>query len=167
MIKLSAIDGIFAAKENTADLSKFHEMQKALEPTGMKVVNGIGEPTFPFTALSGCRDFVSAFANFAPRLPYDVYESAMKGDLAGCLADSKKFDPITEFTVRTSLAHGLSISVFKEDDLLYFTYVAVAKECMNILGLGGGKVRSPDDNLTGSEIEELRGILEGMGLAGY
>ena len=167
MVKLSVVDGIFAVKENTADLSKFHEMQKALEPTGMKVVNGIGEPTFPFTALSGCRDFVSAYANFAPRLSYEVYESAMKGDLSGCLLASKKFDPIAEFTVRTSLTHGPSISVFREDDILYFTYVAVTKECMNILGLGGGKVRSPDVNLTGSEIEELRGILEDMGLAGY
>jgi len=44
--------------------------------------------------------------------------------------------------------------------------MAVTKAGMDMLGLAGGPVRGPGDDLTGEEREQLRGILSDIGLMG-
>jgi len=42
-------------------------------------------------------------------------------------------------------------------------YQSMCKTAMSLIGLPGGKVREPMENITGEEKEELRGILKDMG----
>jgi dihydrodipicolinate synthase/N-acetylneuraminate lyase len=43
-------------------------------------------------------------------------------------------------------------------------YVGILKAALEILGLAGGPVRGPGDDLTGEEKSSLRGILKEVGL---
>ncbi|MHC4483335.1 MAG: hypothetical protein ACYSW4_07275, partial [Planctomycetota bacterium] len=43
-------------------------------------------------------------------------------------------------------------------------YQSVIKSAMSLVGLPGGRVREPMENITAEEKEELRNVLKGMGV---
>ena len=166
MLKLSKIENIVADKENTANAIKYYFMQHAVDPQDMVIICGIGQPMYPFEAVFGCPGFVTEFANFAPEIAIDLYQAAQQRDFERLAQLMDNMAPYFQFLsklaqkrspIPTILSPYLSAGELP-------LYQSVIKTAMELVGLPGGKVREPMENLTSEEKEELRGVLKSMGV---
>ncbi|MCK4803384.1 MAG: dihydrodipicolinate synthase family protein [Spirochaetes bacterium] len=164
MARLSKIENVVALKENTADALKYYWMQKAVDPEDMVIICGIGQLMFPFEAIYGCPGFVTELANFAPHIAVDFYKAAMKRDFDKLTELTDKIAPYHRFINKLAQKRGLLptiLSQYMSGSVLPF-YQSIIKEAMSLIGLPGGKVREPMENLTAQEKEMLREVLENM-----
>jgi len=166
MTRLSKIDNIVADKENTPNVVGYYWMQKVIDPEDMVIVCGLGQSMYPFEALFGCPGYVTELSNFAPEVAVDIYKSAMAEDFAKLRDLTDKMAPYNQFIQRIAKKRGVLPTVLSPHltiDVLPF-YQAVCKEAMNLKGIPGGKARDPMENITGQEKEELRTILQNLGI---
>jgi 4-hydroxy-tetrahydrodipicolinate synthase len=166
MARLSKIPNIVADKENTTNALAYYWMQKAVEPKDMVIICGIGQLMYPFFALYGSPGFVSELANFAPELAIAFYRAGQQKDFDKLTQLCDKFAPYQEFLSRVAQKRGLIptiLSPYIASNGLPF-YQSVIKSAMSLVGLPGGPVRGPSENLTEEERKELRLVLEGMGV---
>lgn len=164
MARLSKIENVVALKENTADALKYYWMQKAVDPEDMVIICGIGQLMFPFEAIYGCPGFVTELANFAPHIAVDFYKAAMKRDFNKLTELTDKIAPYHRFINKLAQKRGVLptiLSQYMSGSVLPF-YQSIIKEAMSLIGLPGGKVREPMENLTAQEKEMLREVLENM-----
>ena len=164
MARLSKIENVVALKENTADALKYYWMQKAVDPEDMVIICGIGQLMFPFEAIYGCPGFVTELANFAPHIAVDFYKAAMKRDFDKLTELTDKIAPYHLFINKLAQKRGVLptiLSQYMSGSVLPF-YQSIIKEAMSLIGLPGGKVREPMENLTAQEKEMLREVLENM-----
>jgi len=164
MARLSKIENVVALKENTADALKYYWMQKAIDPEDMVIICGIGQLMFPFEAIYGCPGFVTELANFAPHIAVDFYKAAMKRDFDKLTELTDKIAPYHQFINKLAQKRGVLptiLSQYMSGSVLPF-YQSIIKEAMSLIGLPGGKVREPMENLTAQEKEMLREVLENM-----
>ena len=164
MARLSKIENVVALKENTADALKYYWMQKAVDPEDMVIICGIGQLMFPFEAIYGCPGFVTELANFAPHIAVDFYKAAMKRDFDKLTELTDKIAPYHQFINKLAQKRGVLptiLSQYMSGSVLPF-YQSIIKEAMSLIGLPGGKVREPMENLTAQEKEMLREVLENM-----
>ena len=164
MARLSKIENVVALKENTADALKYYWMQKAVDPEDMVIICGIGQLMFPFEAIYGCPGFVTELANFAPHIAVDFYKAAMKRDFDKLTELTDKIAPYHRFINKLAQKRGVLptiLSQYMSGSVLPF-YQSIIKEAMSLIGLPGGKVREPMENLTAQEKEMLREVLENM-----
>jgi len=174
MARIAKMTNIIAVKENTSSMMSFRLMQKAVEPDAV-VLCGRAEEIFPFAAPLGCPGFISFVANFAPDLPYSIYEAAVARDFDKVteLANSFSFffkdpevvrcmPPGSSFIAKLAAKHGLSTGIMGGGP--GFMQFAEFKVAMDILGLRGGEVRLPLVGLSEQEKDELRDILRTIGL---
>jgi dihydrodipicolinate synthase/N-acetylneuraminate lyase len=121
---------------------------------------------YSFCALYGCPGFVTEFANFAPEIAISCYQAAQHKDfdkltqLANRIAPYQQF--LAELAQRRSEIPTILSPYISASDLPF--YQTVIKEAMGLIGLPSGTVREPMENITPQEREELRKVLEGMGV---
>lgn len=166
MARLSKIENIVADKENTTNALAYYWMQKAVDPKDMVIICGIGQLMYTFCALYGCPGFVTEFANFAPDIAISFYEAAQQRDFDKLTQLADKIAPYQQFLAelarkRSAVPTVLSPYISSSELPLYQT---VIKEAMNLIGLPGGAVREPMENLTAQEKEGLRRVLTDMGI---
>ena len=166
MARLSKIENIVADKENTTNALAYYWMQKAVDPKDMVIICGIGQLMYTFCALYGCPGFVTEFANFAPDTAISFYEAAQQRDFDKLTQLADKIAPYQQFLaelVRRRSAIPIILSPYISSSELPF-YQTVIKAAMSLIGLPGGAVREPMENLTDEEKKELRKVLENMGI---
>ena len=154
---------IVADKENISDVTLYKAVRDAVEPSGMSVLCGLGDLQFAYTAALGCPGFVTWTANLAPQLSLDLLDAA----------DACDFRCVREIVARTGRLYefaGVCARRRGHDPWILpgfasgHIYVGILKAALEIVGLAGGPVREPGDNLTGEERAELRTLLQEIGV---
>ncbi len=156
MARISKIPNIIAVKENTPYIMSYHAMQRAIDPSDMAILCGLGEQMFVFEALYGCVGFVSALANYAPDLAYSIYEAGAARDFSKLTGLIDSIAPISNFNAKIKGRYGPSTGVGGAGGSMGG---AVLKASMDIVGLRGGEVRLPMRGISEEEKSELRVIL--------
>ncbi len=140
--KLAKIRTLIAWKDGQGDLRR---LQIIMERLGNRLhwIGGAGDDMVPSYYAAGIRTYTSSISNVSCKLSLDLHELASKGDTValGRLM-SEYVVPLYAFRARRK---GYEVSVMKE--------------LMMLLGLAGGPVRPPLENLKPEEIEELRATL--------
>jgi len=166
MARLSKIENIIADKENTPSVGAYYWMQKAVDPEDMVIVCGLGQLVYQFEALYGCPGYVTELANYAPEIAVGFYKAAMQRDFNKLTELADKIAPYHEFIAKVAKKRGALPTVLSPHIAIADLplYQSVCKEAMNLIGLPGGRVRDPMENLTVEEKDELRVVLKDIGL---
>jgi len=108
--------------------------------------------------------FVTFIGNFAPSISYEIYEMVSSG----------RFDKAKEVLKEKVLPIYRLVGRFmrkREDPSIIpsvlrtnYMYMSVGKACMDLVGLHGGSLRQPLEDLTEEEKEEVRRTLEEIGV---
>lgn len=155
---------IVADKESTADVCEYKAVRDAVDPEKMTVLCGPGDLLFAYEAALGCPGFVSWTANVAPELSIGLLEAA----------DASDFQRVREIIARTGRLYeftGVCARRRGRDPWLLpgytagHIYVGILKAALEIVGLAGGPVLGPGDDLTADERAELKILLQEIGLA--
>ena len=158
---------ISGVKENTPHLMLFDALCKALKPTGVGVVSGMGEKWYAYQFPYGAAGMLSPFGNFFPEYPIEMYKASKKNDFDKIRSLLEMMDPYYSFVGRCSKKYGdTSIqpkpggAIYGEGNLRF----GITKAAMNLVGLKGGHMRLPLTGISQEETEELKGILKNLGL---
>jgi 4-hydroxy-tetrahydrodipicolinate synthase len=159
MRRCSEHPNIVADKENTDSVVAYMAVRDAVEPSKMSVLCGLGDLQFAYTAALGCPGFVSWTANFAPDLALALLEAADAVDFKRVREIAARTGRLYTFAARLGQARGRDPWVFPSATAGHI-YVAVMKAALEELGLAGGPVRQPLEDITAEEREELRSLLK-------
>ena len=163
MARCAEHPNIVADKENAAEVTSFKAMSDAVDPAKMTVVCGLGDLQFAYEAALGCPGFVSWTANLAPGLTLALLEAADDCDFQQVREIAGRTGRLYEFAGKCAQSRGRDPWVLPGFTAGHI-YVGILKAALEIMGLAGGPVRGPGDDLTGEEKRLLRGILEDIGL---
>jgi 4-hydroxy-tetrahydrodipicolinate synthase len=164
MARCAAQPNIVADKENTPDVTQYKAMRDAVDPGKMTILCGAGDLLFAFEAVLGCPGFVTWTANFAPALSFALLEAA-----EAC--DFRRVREVVEKTGRFYDLLGACCRNRGRDPWVLtgysagHIYVGMLKAALEIIGLAGGPVRGPGDDLTTEERGQLKTLLGNLGLA--
>jgi 4-hydroxy-tetrahydrodipicolinate synthase len=163
MVRCAEHPNIVADKENVGDVTLYKAMRDAVDAAKMSVLCGLGDLQFAYEAALGCPGFVTWTANFAPELSLQSLEAADACDFHKVRERIAKVGPLYEFAAVCARNRGRDPWV-----LPAFTaghvYVGILKAALQMMGLAGGPVRGPGDNLNDAERKQLRGLLDEAGV---
>jgi len=154
---------IVADKENTSDVTLYKAIRDAVAPSRMAVLCGLGDLQFAYTAALGCPGFVSWTANIAPDLSLALLEAADAADFHQVREIIAKVAPLYEYSGVCARRRGRDPWVLPGFASGHI-YVGILKAALELIGLAGGPVRGPSDDLTAEEKVELKGLLQNAGL---
>jgi len=154
---------IVADKENSPDVTQYKAVRDAVDPMKMSVLCGLGDLQFAYEAALGCPGFVSWTANFAPDYSLALLDAADANDFIRVRDIIDKTGRLYEF-VGTCAGHRGRDPWVLPGFASGHIYVGIMKAAMEMMGLAGGPVRGPGDDLTKDERQELQGMMNGMGL---
>ncbi len=163
MARCAEHPNIIADKENAAEVVQYKAMRDTVDPRKMTVICGLGDLQFAYEAALGCPGFVSFTANFAPELSLALLDAADSCDFNRVREIIAKTGPLYEFASTCARNRGRDpwvLPAFTSGHI----YVAVLKAAREIMGLAGGPVRGPGDDLTREERTLLREKLLECGL---
>jgi 4-hydroxy-tetrahydrodipicolinate synthase len=163
MARCSQHPNIVADKENTSDVTLFKAMRDAVDPAKMSVLCGLGDLQFAYTAALGCPGFVTWTANFAPQLSLDLLAAADDSDFLRVRQIIARTARLYEFAALCARHRGRDpwiLPGFASGHI----YVGILKAALELLGLAGGPVRGPGDDLDPSERTELKALLQDIAL---
>jgi len=165
MVKMSKIPNVVGLKENIGCIKTLYRINKLIDPKDMAVFTGIGHDMYQYASLFGCKGFVSELLHFAPEIGFEIYKSGQEKDFIKMQALCEKVDPFFEmFGKCPSRRPGIpSTSSFMNIGAGTPFYQSIIKTAMDLVGLPGGKVREPMENLTSEEVDEMREILINIG----
>jgi len=163
MARCAEHPNIIADKENISDVTLFKAMRDAIDPAKMSVLCGLGDLQFAYTAALGCPGFVSWTANFAPELSVELLEAADACDFRRVREIIAKTGRLYEFAGVCARNRGRDPWILPGYTSGHI-YVGVLKAALEILGLAGGPVRGPGDDLTAAEWQQLTEILRQIDL---
>jgi len=130
-------------KDSSGDLTLVAEMIR-LCPPHFKVI--MGRDSLIYGALTyGAAGAIAATANVAPKLIVGIYRAVREGDFNKAKEYQRELAPL-----RTAFGLG--------------TFPVVVKEALTMMGLPGGRCRSPIQPLDNEKKAQLRDILADMGL---
>jgi 5-dehydro-4-deoxyglucarate dehydratase len=140
--RLAKIRTLIAWKDGQGDLRR---LQIIMERLGNRLhwIGGAGDDMVPSYYAAGIRTYTSSISNVSCRLALELHELASKGE--------------TVALGRLMTEYVVPLYAFRARRRGY--EVSVMKELMMLLGLAGGPVRPPLENLRPDEIEELRATL--------
>jgi dihydrodipicolinate synthase/N-acetylneuraminate lyase len=141
----------------------YKAMRDAIDPARMTVLCGLGDVQFAYTAALGCPGFVTWTANFAPMLSLELLEAADACDFSRVRQVIARTGRLYEFASACAHRRGRDPWVLPGYASGHI-YVGVLKAALELLGLAGGPVRGPGDDLTEAERRELAGLLADIGL---
>jgi 4-hydroxy-tetrahydrodipicolinate synthase len=143
--RLAEIPNILAIKDSSGDLQNTNEMMKVVPPRFSVLM---GRDTLIGQAmLFGAKGAVPATANVAPRLVVDIYDAALRGDVAATKAAQAKLSPI-----RLGLMLG--------------TAPSGVKGALDLLGESIGPCRSPVGPLSPASQQKMKAALVAAGMLG-
>ncbi len=154
---------IAGVKENTPHLMLFNAMSKVLKEAGVALHSGFGEQWYAYQFPWGADGMATPFGNFFPEFPMEVYKASENNDFEtiGNLLD--KMAPYYAFVSKCSAARsdtGILTkpggSIYGEGNLRF----GIIKAAMNLVGLNGGRMRTPLTGITQKETDELKEILK-------
>jgi len=165
MARLAKINNIVATKDNATNAADYAFKALTIDPEDMVLINGCGEIHYVAAAAYGLRykGFVSFWGNFAPASSYAIYVAVREGDFKKALEALRKQLPLWNLLPKF-MHRRESISIIPECLRTNYMYMSVGKAAMDIVGLNGGPLRLPMEDLTDEEKEELREVLKGMGV---
>lgn len=141
--RLAQIPNILAVKDSSGDLQNTIEYIRVV-PERFSVL--MGRDTLIFSAMMfGARGAVPATGNIAPALLVKIYETFVKGDVAGSKAAQLQLNP-----VRMSLTLG--------------TAPGGVKAALQLLGTSIGPCRAPVAPLSPDKQEKMKAALREAGL---
>ena len=164
MIRCSEHPNIVADKENTSDVTLYKAMHDAVDPAKMSVLCGLGDLQFAYAAALGCPGFVTWTANLAPELSLALLDAADASDFHRVREIIAKTGRLYEFVGLCARRRGRDPWVLPGFASGHI-YVGVLKAALEIVGLAGGPVRGPGDDLVSEERTELKALLRDIGLA--
>jgi 4-hydroxy-tetrahydrodipicolinate synthase len=154
---------IVADKESTADVCEYKAVRDAVDPEKMTILCGPGDLLFSFEAALGCPGFVSWTANFAPELSIELLEAADACDFHRVREVIAKTGRLYEFVGACARRRGRDPWV-QPGYTAGHIYVGILKAALELVGLAGGPVLGPGDDLTAEERAELKILLQDIGL---
>jgi 4-hydroxy-tetrahydrodipicolinate synthase len=165
MSRLSKIDNIIAVKDNATNAADYAFKALMIDPEDAVLLNGCGEVHYVGSAAYGYhyRGFVTFIGNFAPASSYAVYEAVEAHDFNKALEALRKQMPILNLLVKFNKKRE-SISVTPEGFRTNYMYMSIGKAAMDIVGLHGGPLKLPLEDLTAAEKRELKAALKEMGV---
>ncbi len=149
--RLAEIENVVTIKECTPNFFKFIELVQKLGEK-IAVLNGNAEFWEPFAKMAGSPGFVSGTINFAPELVMRMWRLREERDFDGAMELRRKLSPLLDFWTKVCTKYGPSI----EPSLL--------KGAATLAGSPVGPVRLPVPKFDQQEKEELREVVEGLGL---
>lgn len=165
MARLAKIENIVAVKDNASNAADYAFKALTIDPEDMVLINGLGEVHYIGSAAYGFkyRGFVNFIGNFAPSLSYAVYEAVEEGDFKKALGALRKQLPIWNLLPKFNKRRE-SISVIPEGLRTNYMYVSIGKVAMGLVGLHGGPLKLPMEELTDEERQEVKTALKEMGV---
>jgi 4-hydroxy-tetrahydrodipicolinate synthase len=165
MARLSKIKNIIAVKDNASNAADYAFKALTIDPDDMVLINGLGEVHYIGAAAYGLRyrGFVNFIGNFAPALSYAVYEAVEEKDFEKAYQALKKQLPVWNLLAKFGKKRE-SISVIPEGLRTNHMFMGISKAALDIVGLHGGPLRLPMEDLTGEEKQELKEALKVMGV---
>ena len=165
MARLSKIDNIIATKDNATNAADYAFKALTIDPEDMVLLNGQGEIHYVASAAYGLRykGFVTFFANFAPSLSYEVYEAVREENFKKAYEALKKQLPLWGLLPKF-MSRRQSISIIPECLRTNYMYMSIGKAAMDLVGLSGGPLRLPMEDLTDEEKQELKEVLGEIGV---
>lgn len=163
LARLGSIDNFVGLKENTSSLPQYAGIARHVDQADVSVVSGLGETVYPGTSLYGAQGFVSLIANYAPEVAYDLYEAVSRGDYDDAMAVYDRLEPL--FAVREeTLRSREEVTILPHTQRGHPVVTAIAKHAMDYIGLNGGPVREPMDNLTQAERRAVEDAVDTVGI---
>lgn len=144
--RLAAIPNIVGMKDEHGDMKQFVR-QWAAAADRMELLCGVGEILAPSYFALGVRAFTSGLVNFMPRTTGNILKLLREGRLQDAV---------------TAVQETLPIFDLRRKQPGYTT--VVIKEAMNLCGIRVGPVRPPLTALLPADHDELRSILDRLGL---
>jgi 4-hydroxy-tetrahydrodipicolinate synthase len=165
MQMLSKIDNIVAVKDNTPIIDDYFLNSATVNPEDMVLINGRGEIQYVGSAAYGFRykGFVTWVGNFAPPLSYAVYETVREKNFEKAEALLEKLLPLFRI-VGEFMKRRETVSIIPLAYRTNYMYMSVGKACMDLVGLSGGPLKLPMENLKDEEKNELKKVLEEIGI---
>jgi 4-hydroxy-tetrahydrodipicolinate synthase len=140
---LAKIDNIVGIKDSSGDLQLTAQYVQVV-PEEFSVL--MGRDTLILAGLLyGAKGSIAATANVKPDLVVSIYERYIAGDLAGALEAQEALAPL-----RLAFSWG--------------TFPVVIKEALDLMGLEAGPSRAPVGAMPAEKREQLKGVLQGMGV---
>jgi len=164
--RLSKIENIVALKDNSPNSGDYALKAALIDPDDMVLLNGLGELHYFGSAACGShyRGFVTYIGNFAPSISYEIYETVSSGKIDRAKEVlKKKVLPIYRL-VGKFMKKREDISIIPSVLRTNYMYMSVGKACMDLVGLHGGPLRQPLEDLTEEEKEEVKRTLEEIGV---
>ena len=165
MQRLSKVPNIIGVKENTISIENYYWMRHAVDPADMVIACGIGHLTYLFEAPLGCPAFVTELVCFAPEIAFAIYDAAVKRDYAAMKGQLDKLIPYQQFVGRCVARRSIPTVLGQElGGKATAVYQSILKKAMELVGLPGGVVREPLENITVAEVLELKQVLTAIGI---
>ena len=163
MHKLSKIDNIVAVKDNSPIIDHYFMNSATIDSRDMVLLNGRGELQFLGSAAYGYkyRGFVTFIGNFAPSLSYDVYHAVKEKDFEKAEVALERLLPLYNI-MGEFMGRRQDISILPSAYKTNYMYMSIGKACMDMVGLSGGPLKLPLEDLKAEERDELRQVLEKM-----
>jgi 4-hydroxy-tetrahydrodipicolinate synthase len=165
MKMLSKIDNIVAVKDNTPIIDDYFLNSATVNPEDMVLINGRGEIQYVGSAAYGFRykGFVTWVGNFTPALSYAVYEAVKEKNFEKAEALLENLLPLFRI-VGEFMKRRETVSIIPLAYRTNYMYMSVGKACMDLVGLSGGPLKLPMENLKDEEKNELKKVLEEIGI---
>lgn len=141
---LAEIDNIVGIKDSSGDFTLTLEYIRRTRGSDFHVLAG-RDTLIHACLVHGGAGAIAACANVAPRLVSDIYDKFVAGDVEGSLEAQFKLAPLR-------LAFKLG------------SFPTVIKESLALIGIDMGPSFSPVGKMSSEEKEQLRRVLEGLGV---
>ena len=165
MQRLSKVPNIIGVKENTTSIENYYWMTKVVDPADMVITCGIGHLTYMFEAPLGVPAFVSELVCFAPKIAFAIYDAAVAKDYAEMRRQLDLLVPYHRFVAGCVARRSIPTILGQEwGGKATSVYQSILKKAMELVGLPGGVVREPLENITDAEVVELKGVLHSIGI---
>lgn len=146
--RLAEIPNIVGLKDEHGDMKQFVRQWRAVGDR-LELLCGVGEILAPSYFALGVRAFTSGIINFMPATPLRILELLREGNLPGAArVIEREAIPIYDLRGRRP---GYQI--------------VVIKEALNLCGFPAGPVRPPLAPMTAADRDDLRAVLEELGVA--
>ena len=139
VVKLAQIDNIVGIKDSSGNLGLTADYIDNA-PEGFSVIAG-NDALIYATLLMGGKAAIAATSNVIPKLVVSIYENIQSGDLKAARAAQAAL---------ASLRKAFTLS----------TFPVVVKEAMEVIGVCGGRAKSPVGRMPAEARKKLEGIIE-------
>jgi len=139
VVKLAQVDNIVGIKDSSGNLGLTADYIDNV-PEDFSVIAG-NDALIYATLLMGGKAAIAATSNVVPKLVVSIYENIQSGDLKAARAAQAAL---------ASLRKAFTLS----------TFPVVVKEAMEVIGVCGGRAKSPVGRMPAEARKKLEGIIE-------